>query len=46
MTTTTLARCPLCGRELAVHDGRIREHLPPDGWTTRKCPGSGAKVER
>jgi len=42
---TILAKCPMCGRELAVNQGAIREHLPPVSWADRKCPGSGMKVD-
>jgi predicted RNA-binding Zn-ribbon protein involved in translation (DUF1610 family) len=44
VVTPALAKCPLCGRELVVRDGRIREHLPRESWADRKCPGSGGKV--
>lgn len=40
-----VVRCPVCGRGVVVHDGRLREHLPPGRFETAKCPGSGAKVE-
>jgi predicted RNA-binding Zn-ribbon protein involved in translation (DUF1610 family) len=40
----TLAKCPVCGRRLVVRDGRIREHLPRESWSEKKCPGSGAPV--
>jgi len=41
---TILATCPLCGRQIAVKDGRLREHLPPGRFADKKCPASGAKA--
>ena len=46
--TPTLATCPVCGRQVVVHDGRLREHLEPldpDSWAGRKCRGSGTKAD-
>jgi len=42
---TILAKCPECGRTLAVYAGKLRTHVPPGGWSKTPCPGSGAKVE-
>jgi len=42
---TILAKCPECGRQLAVYGGKIRTHVPRGGWSQTPCPGSGAHVE-